>query len=99
MFLKFMRFALVRSIVFPLGLTMYIYTAVNHATEMRAAQNTAAGLSDTIAGWLPDEYAVWVPSLNLETTLLALGFTLIAFVLVEVSLACCRIAFSKIRKA
>ena len=93
MFKKFAKFALIRAIAYPLGLGLYVYTAVNHSGQMRIAQRMAESLSNLIEDSLPDHYAVWIPNLNLETTLLAIGFIFTAFIVVELLLACCRGAY------
>jgi len=49
---------------------------------MRTAQQSAESLLNIVETKLPDQYAVWLPTLNLESGLLLLGFTMVAFIVV-----------------
>jgi len=98
MFKKMMKFAAIRMVTFPLGFLAYIYVMIKDPGSMRTAQKMTRSLSDWIEALLPDQYAVLVPSLNLESSLLLVGFTINAFIAVELAIACLRLCFKPFKK-
>mgnify|MGYP001107593510 CR=1 FL=1 len=98
MFKKMMKFTAIRLVAIPLGFVLYIYTMIKDPGSMRTAQKFARSLSDWIEALLPDQYAVLVPTLNLESSLLLMSFTVIAFMVAEIMIACLRVSLRPFKK-
>ncbi len=60
---------MMRSVAAVGGTLLYVYTAVQQAAILRSVQQVAGQAADMVVAQLPAQYAVWLPSLNLEMSL------------------------------
>lgn len=77
-------------VAFPLGISFYIWFAIKYPWLVREIQNACKMVIGAIENELPDQYAVWVPNLNLESGIVLMMFTLGAFILIELLIATAR---------
>ena len=79
------RWLAFRPLAVLLGAALYVYMAVQHPEQMRVVQVQAASLVDMVAKSMPPKYAVWVPALNLTSSLAMIAFVLVAMLVIDVS--------------
>ncbi|OGG41401.1 hypothetical protein A2837_02715 [Candidatus Kaiserbacteria bacterium RIFCSPHIGHO2_01_FULL_46_22] len=84
MFARILTFLTVRGIAMILGTALYIYSAVEQAPALRYIQAGTRWLADNLEAVLTDEWAVWVPLLNLEHSFAYALFVVGAYAIIEV---------------
>ena len=80
------KFTAVRMIAFPLGIAFYVYAGLNWPGVLRTAQGLGGWIAGSIERSLPDEYAVWLPALNIDSGIVMIMFTITAFISVEAAI-------------
>jgi len=95
MFTRILNFLTVRMIAIVLGTTLYIYSAVEQAAALRYIQSITRWLADSLEVALRDEWAVWVPLLNLEHSFAYALFIVGAYAIIEIIERLVRLLFRK----
>ncbi len=85
-----LKWLVVRTTSIVGGIALYLYTSLEHPSMVIRVQETAKTLTQYVASNLEDKYAVWLPSLNLESSLTFLLFVLLSLLLIEGTLTILR---------
>lgn len=83
MFFWLIRWAAFRAVALVAGVLLYVYAAVQYPQQLRIVQVQASALVEVIGRSLPAQYAVWLPALNLASSLTTLAFVLVAMLVIE----------------
>lgn len=83
-FVKVLNFLLVRGVAIILGALLYIYCAVQHPPVLRYIQYAARRMADHLESNLSDQWAVWVPLMNLEHSFAFVVFIVGAYMIIEI---------------